>query len=93
LFRVLLLNDDYTPMEFVVHVLERFFDFDHDSAAARMMHVHSHGSMRRLSVRSCRQKGERGGGFRPRESASAALRAAGTRSPTLTSVGVGPSAF
>jgi ATP-dependent Clp protease ATP-binding subunit ClpA len=44
LFRVLLLNDDYTPMEFVVHVLERFFDFDHDSAAARMMHVHSHGS-------------------------------------------------
>ena len=43
-FRVLMLNDDYTPMEFVVHVLERFFDFDHDSAAARMMHVHSHGS-------------------------------------------------
>jgi ATP-dependent Clp protease adaptor protein ClpS len=29
LYRVLLLNDDYTPMEFVVHVLERFFNKDH----------------------------------------------------------------
>ena len=32
LYRVLLLNDDYTPMEFVVHVLERFFNKDHDTA-------------------------------------------------------------
>jgi len=43
LYRVLLLNDDYTPMEFVVHVLERFFNKDHDSAYRIMMHVHKHG--------------------------------------------------
>ncbi|MFL6796932.1 MAG: ATP-dependent Clp protease adapter ClpS [Xanthobacteraceae bacterium] len=43
LYRVLLLNDDYTPMEFVVHVLERFFNKDHDAAHLIMMHVHQHG--------------------------------------------------
>src|SRR5947208_4600444 len=43
LYRVLLLNDDYTPMEFVVHVLERFFNKDHESAQRIMMHVHQHG--------------------------------------------------
>jgi len=43
LYRVLLLNDDYTPMEFVVHVLERFFNKDHDTAHRIMMHVHQHG--------------------------------------------------
>jgi ATP-dependent Clp protease adaptor protein ClpS len=43
LYRVLLLNDDYTPMEFVVHVLERFFNKDHESAHRIMMHVHQHG--------------------------------------------------
>jgi ATP-dependent Clp protease adaptor protein ClpS len=43
LYRVLILNDDYTPMEFVVHVLERFFNKDHDSAYRIMMHVHQHG--------------------------------------------------
>src|SRR5712692_3505783 len=43
LYRVLLLNDDYTPMEFVVHVLERFFGKDHESAQRIMMHVHQHG--------------------------------------------------
>ena len=43
LYRVLLLNDDYTPMEFVVHVLERFFNKDHDAATRIMMHVHQHG--------------------------------------------------
>ena len=32
LYRVLILNDDYTPMEFVVHVLERFFSKDHEAA-------------------------------------------------------------
>src|SRR5262245_54021740 len=41
--RVLLLNDDYTPMEFVVHVLERFFNKDHEAAHRIMMHVHQHG--------------------------------------------------
>jgi ATP-dependent Clp protease adaptor protein ClpS len=43
LYRVLLLNDDYTPMEFVVHVLERFFNKDHEAAHHIMMHVHQHG--------------------------------------------------
>jgi ATP-dependent Clp protease adaptor protein ClpS len=43
LYRVLLLNDDYTPMEFVVHVLERFFNKDHDAAQRIMMHVHQQG--------------------------------------------------
>ena len=43
LYRVLLLNDDYTPMEFVVHVLERFFNKDHEAAYRIMMHVHKHG--------------------------------------------------
>ena len=40
---MLLLNDDYTPMEFVVHVLERFLNKDHGSAHRIMMHVHQHG--------------------------------------------------
>jgi ATP-dependent Clp protease adaptor protein ClpS len=43
LYRVLLLNDDYTPMEFVVHVLERFFNKDPETARRIMMHVHQHG--------------------------------------------------
>ena len=43
MYRVLLLNDDYTPMEFVVHVLERFFSKDRDAATQIMLHVHHHG--------------------------------------------------
>ena len=43
LYRVLLLNDDYTPMEFVVHVLERFFQKDREAATRIMLHVHNHG--------------------------------------------------
>ena len=43
LYRVLLLNDDYTPMEFVVHVLERFFGKDREDATRIMLHVHQHG--------------------------------------------------
>ena len=43
LYRVLILNDDYTPMEFVVRVLERFFNKDHETAYRIMMHVHQHG--------------------------------------------------
>jgi len=43
LYRVLLLNDDYTPMAFVVHVLERFFNKDRESATEIMLHVHHHG--------------------------------------------------
>ena len=43
LYRVLLLNDDYTPMEFVVHILERFFQKNREAATVIMMHVHTHG--------------------------------------------------
>ncbi|MEX6507640.1 ATP-dependent Clp protease adapter ClpS [Jiella sp. M17.18] len=43
LYRVLLLNDDYTPMEFVIHVLERFFQKDREAATRIMLHVHNHG--------------------------------------------------
>jgi ATP-dependent Clp protease adaptor protein ClpS len=43
LYRVLILNDDYTPMEFVVHVLERFFQKNRDDATRIMLHVHNHG--------------------------------------------------
>jgi ATP-dependent Clp protease adaptor protein ClpS len=40
---VLILNDDYTPMEFVVHVLEKFFQKDAEAANKIMLHVHHHG--------------------------------------------------
>lgn len=43
LYKVLLLNDDYTPMEFVVHVLERFFNKDREDATRIMLHVHHKG--------------------------------------------------
>src|SRR5437016_5285101 len=43
LYKVLLLNDDYTPMEFVVHILERFFNKAREEAVQIMLHVHRHG--------------------------------------------------
>ncbi|MCB2134909.1 MAG: ATP-dependent Clp protease adapter ClpS [Rhodobacteraceae bacterium] len=43
LYKVLLLNDDYTPMEFVVHVLERFFGMNHSQAFEIMLTVHKKG--------------------------------------------------
>jgi ATP-dependent Clp protease adaptor protein ClpS len=43
LYKVLMLNDDYTPMEFVVHVLERFFSKSHQEATQIMLHVHRRG--------------------------------------------------
>lgn len=43
LYRVLLLNDDFTPMEFVVHVLEQFFSKTGDQATQIMLHVHNNG--------------------------------------------------
>ncbi|MCW8836568.1 MAG: ATP-dependent Clp protease adapter ClpS [Rhodospirillales bacterium] len=43
LYKVLMLNDDYTPMEFVIHVLERFFGMDHQTATEIMLHVHQKG--------------------------------------------------
>ncbi|KAB7613942.1 ATP-dependent Clp protease adapter ClpS [Amylibacter sp. SFDW26] len=44
MYKVLLLNDDYTPMEFVVHVLERFFAISHQSSIEIMMTVHKKGA-------------------------------------------------
>ncbi|AQS84969.1 MAG: ATP-dependent Clp protease adapter ClpS [Acetobacter aceti] len=43
MYKVLMLNDDYTPMEFVVHVLERFFNKNRDEATNIMLHVHKKG--------------------------------------------------
>jgi ATP-dependent Clp protease adaptor protein ClpS len=43
MYRVLLLNDDYTPMEFVVQVLERFFAMSREKATQIMLHVHTRG--------------------------------------------------
>lgn len=43
LYKVLLLNDDYTPMEFVVHILERFFGMNHAQAFEIMLTVHKKG--------------------------------------------------
>ena len=43
LYKVMLLNDDYTPMEFVVHVLERFFGLTHAQAFEIMLTVHKKG--------------------------------------------------
>jgi len=43
LYKVLLLNDDYTPMEFVVHILERFFNKNREEATQIMLHIHQRG--------------------------------------------------
>ena len=43
LFKVVLLNDDYTPMEFVVEVLEYFFAMGREKATQIMLHVHTRG--------------------------------------------------
>jgi ATP-dependent Clp protease adaptor protein ClpS len=42
-YQVILLNDDYTPMEFVVHVLQNFFGMDLESATRVMLTVHTQG--------------------------------------------------
>jgi ATP-dependent Clp protease adaptor protein ClpS len=43
MYKVLILNDDFTPMEFVVHVLERFFGMTHAQAVELMLTVHKKG--------------------------------------------------
>ncbi len=43
MYKVLMLNDDYTPMEFVVHVLEKFFGKNRSDATRIMLHVHQRG--------------------------------------------------
>jgi len=44
LFKVILINDDYTPMEFVVHVLQKFFAYDLEKATRIMLTVHTEGA-------------------------------------------------
>ena len=43
MYKVIMLNDDYTPMEFVVMILERFFNKNHEEASHIMLHVHQKG--------------------------------------------------
>ena len=43
LYRVIIYNDDYTPMEFVVYVLQTFFGIDRDKATQIMLAIHTHG--------------------------------------------------
>jgi len=44
MYKVILLNDDYTPMEFVVHILEVFFAIDREKATQIMLAVHTQGA-------------------------------------------------
>ena len=43
MYKVLMLNDDYTPMEFVISLLERFFHKNSDEATQIMLHIHRRG--------------------------------------------------
>lgn len=43
LYKVILLNDDYTPMDFVIHVLQKFFAMNQEKATQIMLHVHTRG--------------------------------------------------
>ena len=88
LYKVLLLNDDYTPMEFVVHVLERFFNKGREDATRIMLHVHQQGRrhLRRLHLRGGRDQGRPGDGYRPPAPAPAAVHhGKGLRGPPLPS--------
>ena len=43
LYKVILLNDDYTPMEFVIYIIEKLFNKNHEEATRIMLHVHQNG--------------------------------------------------
>ena len=43
MYKVVILNDDYTPMEFVVHILQAFFNLPHEKAQNVMLNVHTKG--------------------------------------------------
>ena len=74
-YKVLMLNDDYTPMEFVVLVLQRFFSMGIEDATRVMLQVHQQGSrrLRRIHLRSCRDQGQPGHRFRAGKPAPAAM--------------------
>ena len=44
MYKVILMNDDYTPMEFVIHILENFFSMEREKATQIMLKVHTEGS-------------------------------------------------
>ena len=44
LYRVIILNDDYTPMDFVINVLQKFFMMNREKATQIMLHVHTRGA-------------------------------------------------
>jgi ATP-dependent Clp protease adaptor protein ClpS len=64
MYKVLMMNDDYTPMEFVVHVLQHFFNLSNSQANAIMLNVHRRGiGVWNLQLRGCRGKGHQGDGI------------------------------
>jgi hypothetical protein len=75
MYKVLLLNDDFTPMEFVVHVLERLFNMTHAQAIEIMLTVHRKGVavVGVFLARDRRNQGGAGDGTCPPSAASAAM--------------------
>ena len=75
LYRVILLNDDYTPMEFVVQVLEQFFGMGREKATQVMLAVHTQGKGRmwNISAGYCRDEGIAGEPVCPRQRTSATV--------------------
>jgi hypothetical protein len=75
LYRVLLLNDDYTPMEFVVHILERFFNKDREAATDHAACPPARDRrMWNIYVRGRRDESDAGYGLCPKASASSPVR-------------------
>jgi hypothetical protein len=72
LYKVILLNDDYTPMDFVVVVLQTVFAMSREKATQVMLQIHR-GSVRNVYSRSCRIESRSGAGHRTQTSASASV--------------------
>ena len=91
-FEVRLLNDDYTPMEFVVYVLKEVFELEHEDAVRIMLQTHHGGGgcMRDLSPRDGAGQGCAGNGPRPSTSTSASMLLPGTECVILRSFSFGP---
>ena len=83
LYQVVLLNDDYTPMEFVVDVLEHIFGLDRTTATRVMLEVHTRGKGV-CGVFTLRDRGDQGGAgddLRPAAPASAPVHDGGDLTP------------